>query len=164
MSGSPITIFQVKNDQRGQSPQLELELAAKNQIPGARAGEIQIINKPNNQRILSNFVPEPGDSLSIVMHIVYQSDTTGLWTIWFNQDVIYDYNTPTVYASHPYGGNAKWGLYHHGLRGPKASYYHKLAIDQGIHRVGMSMGTLRYLRRTPADSQYLKEAYQKVAP
>jgi hypothetical protein len=159
---SPITIFQNHPGVNGLSPQIELEIAAFNTPSPAEGGEIQIINEANEERIVTNIKPSAGDSLQVVIHIVFGIEDEGLLTIWLNGEKYYDKNVSTVYGDYPWGGNNKWGIYHHTFNGSSTDVFSTL--EMGIESVELLMGPLRTWTRSPDHPLYRQDAYELVRP
>ena len=159
---SPITIFQNHPGIRGLSPQFELEIAAKNRPRPALGGEIQIVNAANEERILSSVFPLAGDTLDVVVHVIYGRDEEGLLQVWFDGVLHYDKSVSTVYADQPWGGNNKWGIYHHTFNDSPTDLASSLAAGAG--KVELLMGPLRLLKRSPHHPEYRENAYELVRP
>lgn len=159
---SPITIFQNHPGVRGLSPQIELEIAALNTPSPAQGGEIQIINEPNGDRLVTNVKPIAGDRLKVVIHIIYGIEGEGLLTVWLNGQKYYDKKVSTVYSEHPWGGNNKWGIYHHTFNGSESNV--ATSLENGAENVELFMGTLRTWTRSPGHPDYGNDAYELVRP
>jgi len=159
---SPITIFQNHPSIHGLSPQIEIELAALNSPSPAQGGEVQIVNEAAGDRILYPLKPRAGDDLEVVIHVIYGIGNEGLLQVWLNGELYYDEQTSTVYSDYPWGGNNKWGVYHHTFNGSAADV--QSSLDIGAGKVELFMGTLRLLTRTPDDEEYGLSAYDLVRP
>ena len=68
---------------------------------------------------------------------------------------------PTIYSEQPWGGNAKWGIYHHNWRDGADM---QKSLDQGISHLETFMGPLRVITRYPGDADYGKNSYELVKP
>lgn len=158
----PLTIYQNHPGIEGESPQFELEIAAKNRPRPAQGGEIQVVNNVVGTRDLSHYSPRPWETYNFVVHVVYGGIETGLLQVWINDEIVYDKQVATVYSIYPWGGNNKWGLYHHSLKGDSVAVSNTL--DQNITKVVMNMGQLNLLTRHPDFSTYLTEAYDLIRP
>ena len=159
---SPISIFQNHPGIRGLSPQIELELAALNSPSPAQGGEIQVVNEASSDRILYPITPKAGDQLDVVIHVIYGLGTEGLLQVWLNGTLYYDEITSTVYEDYPWGGNNKWGVYHHTFNDSAADV--QSSLDAGAGTVELFMNSLFLLTRTPAHPEYGKNAYLLVRP
>ncbi len=159
---SPITIFQNHPGVRGLSPQLELEIAALNTPNPAVGGEIQIINVPNGDRIVTDVKPKAGDQLEVVVHIVYGLEDQGLFSVWLNGALYYNEKVSTVYSDYPWGGNNKWGIYHHTFNESPNDV--SSSIESGAGTMELFMGPLKTWTRTPSHPSYLEDAYELIRP
>ena len=159
---SPITIFQNHPGVTGLSPQFELEIAAKDNPRPAEGGEIQIVNAAKEDRIVLPVKPMAGDFLDIVIHVIYDRDNHGLLQLWLNEELHYDEIGSTVYEDQPWGGNNKWGVYHHTFNNSPADVQSSLAIGGG--KFDVLMGPLRMMTRSPDHPEYGYSAYHMVKP
>ena len=154
--------FQVHPGVVGVSPQMELMVIKDNQSNGHDAGEIFVINSANGKDYHpTGITPRAGQKLKIVVHAVWDDASNGHLEVWINGAKVYDKQVATVYSSYPWGGNAKWGIY----KWPwsEAEGVQK-SLNQGVHKVETSMGTLRMITRKPGDANYGTDAYSLVAP
>lgn len=159
---SPITIFQNHPGIRGESPQIELEIAALNDPRPATGGEIQIINAANGERIVTTVKPKAGETLDIVVHVVYGEGEDGLLQIWLDNENFYSKQVSTVYSAYPFGGNNKWGVYHHTFNNSPDDVEASIAAGSGI--VELFMHTLKIITRTAESPNYLKDDFETVRP
>ncbi len=159
---SPITIFQNHPGINGLSPQIELEIAALNTPSPALGGEIQVVNEASSDRIVYPVKPKAGDKLEVVIHVIYGIGTEGLLQVWLNDELYYNKKTSTVYQDYPWGGNNKWGIYHHTFNDSEADVQSSLNIGAGKFELFMS--PLRLLTRTPDHEEYELSAYNLVRP
>lgn len=159
---SPITIFQNHPGVRGLSPQIELELAALDSPRPAQGGEIQVVNEASSDRILYPITPEAGDRLQVVIHVIYGLGTDGLLQVWLNDTLYYDEKTSTVYEDYPWGGNNKWGIYHHTFNDSAADV--QSSLDIGAGKFELLMGSLKLLTRNPKHPEYGMDAFYLVDP
>lgn len=154
--------FQVHPGIMGESPQVEFTIVKEGQVAGHKAGEIFIVNAANRKEYWpTGIVPGAGETLDLVVHVVWGDASQGLLQVWIDGKRIYDKQVPTVYQRYPWGGNAKWGIYkwpwtqEAGVRKSK---------QQGITRLETFMGPLRIITRNPDDQEYLEDAYTRVVP
>ena len=159
---APITIYQNHPGVEGMSPQFELEIAALNQPLPAKGGEIQLVNAANGDRILLPNKPQAGETLDVVILVVYGKRKKGLLKLWLNDKLVYNKITSTVYSKYPWGGNNKWGIYHHSFYDNPASVQKSIAAGAG--EVELFMGPLKIITRKPNHAEYLSNAYQLVRP
>lgn len=157
---APITIYQSHHGVEGLSPAVELELAAFNRPFPALGGEIQIANHAINSRIPLPIKPEAGDTLDIVIHLIHGDESEGLLQVWIDGTLQYNVQDRTVYPEYEWGGNSKWGIYHHSHQNNPTGVANTQA--EGISEVELFLDTLRILTRTPSDPNYLAEAYEDV--
>lgn len=159
---SPITIFQNHPGITGLSPQIELEIAGLNNPSPAQGGEIQVINEASEHRIVYPVIPQAGDHLEVVIHVIYGLGSDGLLQVWLNDTLYYNEKTSTVYQDYPWGGNNKWGVYHHTFNDSPQDV--QSSLDIGAGKVELLMSPLRLLTRTPDHSEYGWNAYDLVRP
>ncbi len=154
--------FQVHPGVMGLSPQIGLEVIHDSQFNGHSAGEVYITNATISENYSpTGIVPKAGETLKIVVHVVWGDSSNGLLQVWINDQKVYDRQVSTVYADYLWGGNAKWGIY----KWPWASENGvQNSIEQGISNLETYMGTLRMITRRQDDPDYLKEAYSIVVP
>lgn len=157
---SPITIFQNHPGIGGLSPILELEIAGLDDPSPAQGGEIQVVNV--NDRIIYPVTPLAGQSLDVVIHIVYGLGDDGLTQVWLNEQLYHDKIEQTVLTNYPWGGNNKWGIYHHTFKNSPADV--QASINAGAGFVKLDMGTLRMITRVPGHPEYKLDAYDLVKP
>lgn len=159
---APITIFQNHNGVNGLSPAIELEIAGLNNPSPAQGGEIQVVNEAASERIVYPVRPEAGDKLEVVVHVIYGVQKYGLLQVWLNGTLYYNKRGSTVYEDHLFGGNNKWGVYHHMFNNSADDVQSSLNIGAG--RVELFIGPLRILTRTPDHPEYKLDAYHLVRP
>lgn len=154
--------FQVHHGVVGDSPHTELMVIKEGQFEGHNAGEIFVVNNANYPDYHpTGIIPKAGETLDIVVHTIWGNATNGLLQVWINGKSLYDRQVATVYAAHPWGGNAKWGIY----KWPwKKESNVKNSLQQGITNLETYMGTLRIITREPSDVDYLSDACALVAP
>ncbi|MGI9544964.1 MAG: heparin lyase I family protein, partial [Cyclobacteriaceae bacterium] len=157
-----VIIYQNHPGSKGFSPTINIEIAREGQLQGVAAGEIQIINNANYpDREGYGIAPKAGESLDIVVHVIYGQGSNGLLQVWLNGNKLYDKQIQTVYDDLPWGGNNKWGIYKHSHRNQSAV---QNSLDAGVSNMEIFMGTLKLLTRTPADTEYGQDAYDLVTP
>lgn len=154
--------FQVHHAIVGDSPQMELMVIKDGQFNGHDAGEIYVVNNANYPDYHpTSITPIAGETLDIVVHAVWGDASNGSLQVWINGQSVYNKQTATVYAAHPWGGNAKWGIY----KWPWANESGvQESLEQGISSLRTSMGALRVITRKPDDLDYLTDSYSLVAP
>jgi Polysaccharide lyase len=153
-SPKPISIFQNHPATSNGDPLFQLEIARPNQVAGAIGGEIQIINNAVSPyvRKLTSVRPMPGDRLDVIIHVVYGIGNQGLLQIWMNGQKVYDVISSTIYpAPENWGGNNKWGIYHHTWT---SATNVEQCIAAGHTKFELQMGNLRQITCTPGDSDY----------
>jgi len=154
--------FQVHPGISGLSPQIELSVINQDQFNGHDAGEIYVINKgnyPDNHP--TGIHPEAGQTLNIVVHVIWGDASNGLLQVWIDGEMVYDKQVATVYADHPWGGNAKWGIYKWPWNNTNRV---NQSLSQGIEDLETFMGPLRILTLKPGDAMYKEDSYALVAP
>lgn len=129
------------------------------------AGEIFVVNAARNSsdhKYTSTSVnPTAGQTLNIVVHVIWGDENTGLYEVWIDDILVYSEKERTVYKEEAEGGYAKWGIYK--WKWQKESNVSASASD-GITALNTSMGPLRVLMRRPDDVDYRKNSYTLVAP
>ena len=99
----------------------------------------------------------------IVIHIIFGEDSKGLLQVWLNGDLLYNKKTSTVYSEYPWGGNNKWGVYHHTFNDYTVDNIQS-SIDAGAGRVELFMGTLRMITLNPDSKKRGINYYESVRP
>lgn len=161
---NPVSIFQNHAAGTYPYPIFQLEIARPGQLSGALGGEIQVINNTLTPsfRKLTTVRPMPGDRLDVVIHVVYGLGNKGLLQIWLNGQKVHDVVSSTVYpAPENWGGNNKWGIYHHAWRNPTSV---EQSIAAGHTKFELFMGNLRQITRAPGDADYLFNYKTAVDP
>lgn len=155
--------FQVHNGISGVSPQVYLYISdASSKNAGNVAGKVLVVNNGNNPDYLdTDIIPQPGQTLDIVVHVIWADASTGLLQVWIDDVNVYNKQVSTIYPEYPWGGNAKWGIYHPRWR-EGADVQNSL--DQGITDVETFMGPLRIITRRPGDPDYGKDSFELVKP
>jgi hypothetical protein len=161
-TSSPITVFQNHPGINGLSPQIEIEIAALNDPAPAQGGEIQVVNAASSDRFVYPVKPMAGDKLEVVIHVIYGLGTDGLLQVWLNDHLFYNKKTATVYQDQPWGGNNKWGVYHHTFM--NSTEHVSSSLNLGAGRVELFMSPLKLLTRTPDHAEYGIDAYDLVRP
>jgi Polysaccharide lyase len=162
---TPITIFQNHAAAVSDShPLFQLELSRPGQIKGALGGEIQVVNICSEPKVrkLTAFRPKPGDRVDIICHVVYGRGDKGLLEFWFNGVQVHSQIGSNIFAApENWGGNNKWGIYHH-------SWDEPLKVQQDIAaghtKFELLMGNLRQITRAPNDPAYLSNSKSLVDP
>jgi len=161
---SPISIFQNHAGGSNSTPTFQLELTRPGQLKGALGGEIQVINNCSSPTVrkLTTIRPNPGDRLDIILHVIYGRDGNGLLEFWINGTKIHSQIGSTIYpAPENWGGNNKWGIYHHTWTDPAQV---QLNITAGHTKFELLMGTLRQLTRFPGEAAYTIDPKATVDP
>ena len=152
---------QVHNGVGGQTPLYEL-MVAREGLYDATAGEIIVKNNANtNDRVLTGVIPAAGQTINVVVHVIWDNGSKGLLQVWIDDVMVYDKQIATVRSGWEYGGNAKWGIY-------KWPWADEAGVNAsaiaGVTHLTTSIGTLRIITRRPGDEDYLKDSYSLVAP
>jgi len=154
--------FQVHPGIFGQSPQIGLEVIHSSQFNGHDAGEIYVTNATASESYIpTGITPTAGDTIEIVVHVIWNDAQNGLLQVWINGNSVYDRQVSTIYPLYPWGGNAKWGIY-------KWPWLNQTNVEesqqQGIHYLETYMGDLRMVTRRLGDADYGQNSYDQVAP
>lgn len=160
-----ITIFQNHAAAVSDShPLFQLELSRPGQIKGALGGEIQVVNICSEPKVrkLTAFRPKPGDRVDIICHVVYGRDAKGLLEFWINGVQVHSQVGSNIFAApENWGGNNKWGIYHHSWTDPLKV---QMDIAAGHTKFELMMGNLRQITRAPSDPAYLSNSKSMVDP
>ena len=154
--------FQVHPGITGVSPQIGLEIIHDSQFNGHSAGEVYVTNATISENYTpTGVIPTAGETLNVVVHVIWGDNSNGLLQVWLNNQMVYDKQVSTVYPSYPWGGNAKWGIY----KWPWANNADvQESLQQDIDHLATYMGTLRMITRRPNDVDYLKDSFTEVSP
>ena len=155
--------FQVHNGIRDTSPHVELMVIKDGQFNGHNAGEIFVVNNATggSKYNPTGITPGAGNKLDIVVHAIWGDGSNGKFQVWINGQKVHDKQEATVYASQPWAGNAKWGIYKWPWRNQSGV---QESLAQGLAPLETYMGTLRMITRRPGDADYGNDAYSLVAP
>jgi hypothetical protein len=158
--------WQVHEGSIGASPLLSLQIDGRT-ASSYDLGELVLVNAAqpignnNNSIYGTNIVPVAGQTLDIVIHVIWGNDSNGLWEVWINGALVHSLQAKTVRTANPVGGNAKWGIYKHKWRN-QSGVDASAAI--GVTDMEMFMGPLRIITRRPGDAGYGSNSYDEVAP
>ena len=144
------------------SPQISFHVQHEADVHTPAAGEITVSVNPQSAatRHSRTFVrPQAGESIDIVVHVIWGDNSNGVLQVWFNGNLVRDEQRTNVYDHSPWGGNAKWGIYKSGWR--KQSNV-QASITAGATHIELYMGTLKVLTRRPSDPNHGKDAYDQV--
>ena len=129
---------------------------------GDVAGKILVVNNGNKYDYNdTGITPVAGQKLNIVIHVIWADASTGLLEVWIDDVNVYNKQVSTIDPDYPWGGNAKWGIYHHEWRNGEDV---QKTLDQGITHVETFLGPLRVITRYPGDPDYGKDSYELVKP
>jgi len=148
-----------------ENPLVSLWVAKENMAKHTNsAGEIFVVNAAirtgNAKYIPTGIVPTAGQTLRIVVHLIWGDENNGLYEVWVDGKKIYSEQERTVYKEQPKGGYAKWGIYKWKW---KKDANIAVSANVGITDLKTSMGTLRSVIRRKGDSNYRENAYDFVA-
>ncbi len=159
--------FQIHNGVVGMSPAIELKIGGAGRLDNSTAGTLFVENNANalNNNIYdyknTGIIPSAGQTLNIVVHVIWGKGTNGLLQVWVDGNKLYDKRVDTVYNGSPWGGNAKWGIYKWGWR---EKDHIQESLDQGITQMQAYLGSVRMITRHPGDPNYGKDSYSRVVP
>jgi PKD repeat protein len=162
----PWAFFQVHEATLGKDPLLSLWSMHENGPGNPKAGEIYIVNSSSENQNEFEYIPtgvitEAGRQYSIVIHVVWGDNETGLLQVWIDDLEVYNKQVNTIRADNPVGGNAKFGIYKWAWREESKI---KESQAQGINSIHTFMGPLRIITRRKSNANYMKNSYQEVAP
>ena len=148
------------------NPLVSLWLLRQNQNGQTnQRGEMAVVNTAKDQNnhvyVPLGIVPKAGDSFDIVVHVIWGTESNGLFEVWINNVQVYSEQIRTVPAAWPYGGYAKWGIYKWRWRNSENV---QTSHNLGISELNTSMGPLRIITRRPGDPDYGQNSYALVAP
>lgn len=161
---NPWALFQVHEGTVGESPMVSIAASEEDGPGSGVAGELHVVNatgEPHNTYDATGVVPTAGQKIDIVVQVVWGDESTGLMQVWMDGEQVYSAQTRTVHPENPVGGNAKFGMYKWWWRQQEGV---QNSLDQGIDHMETYMGPLRILTRRSDDPEYMKNAYQAVAP
>ncbi|MBX2879671.1 MAG: polysaccharide lyase [Granulosicoccus sp.] len=160
---NPWLLFQVHEGTRGRSPQISIWAVNEGGPGSGVAGELHIVNATGSGSTYNatGIVPVAGQSVDIVIHVIWGDENTGLLEAWMNGEKVYSEQKRTIYSFNPVGGNAKFGMYKWAWRNQTGV---QSSLEQGIDSLESSIGALRILTRAPDDPDYQKDSYDDVAP
>ena len=161
---NPWAFFQVHEGTAGETPLIAMWSVNEGGAGSGNAGEVLVVNNCNDSKSTyysTGIIPKAGQTLDIVIHVIWGDDNDGLLQVWIDGGKVVDEQERTVRASHPVGGNAKWGIYKWPWRNGDDV---QKSRDLGITKLETYMGALRIITRKPEDSEYKKDSYSLVAP
>ena len=162
---TPVSIYQNHAGRIGTQtenpPALQLEIAYPGQLKDTPyGGELMVVHHIRGIRYtIPGVRVVPGARLDIVMQIVYNLGSKGLWNIWINGVLVQIPGgnvgstvwPPLLSTDTPVGGNSKLGIYHHQLRFKSAV---DLNYSRGHTNMQMWMGDWNDVFRHPGDWDY----------
>ncbi|TMM58219.1 hypothetical protein FEE95_01980 [Maribacter algarum] len=157
--------YQAHEGTLGASPLLSLQIDGR-AGSSYKTGEIVVVNASQdgskNSIYGTNIVPTAGETVDVVLHVIWGDENTGLLEVWLNGNKLVDLQTTrTVRSSTRVGGNSKFGIYKHAWRSETGV---QTSAAQGVSEVETFMGPLRIITRKPSDTNYRQNAYDKVSP
>lgn len=160
---NPWAFFQVHEGTSGQTPLLALWCVNDGGPGSGVAGEVHVVNNSRSDKNYyypTGVVPKGGDTIDIVVHVVWGDEGNGLLEVWLNGSKVVEESGRTVRASHPVGGNAKFGIYKWPWRNANSV---QSSSQIGISKLETYMGALRIITRKPGDQDYLKNSFELVS-
>ncbi|MFS4493390.1 PKD domain-containing protein [Maribacter sp. 2308TA10-17] len=147
-------------------PMTALELAPSNYLGNSNPrGELFISNaafsSENPKKIRTGIVPRAGQTLRIVIQMVWGDNNNGLFKVWIDDVLVYNEQERTVYAEKPEGGYWKIGIYKWRWR-QQSNVNSSQAL--GINELNTSIGALRVIKKSPSNSTYLANEFNTVKP
>ncbi|MDO6809974.1 PKD domain-containing protein [Zobellia galactanivorans] len=128
-------------------------------------GELFVVNNAarsgSSAYTPTGIIPRSGQTLKVVIHMVWGDGGSGKFRVWINGVKVYDQNERTVYSQRPYGGYWKLGIYKWRWKDRENV---EASAARGIRELNTSIGTLRTITRQPGDSDYGKDSYYLVKP
>ncbi len=122
-------------------------------------GELVVVNaaiSTNNAKVTpTGIVPIAGQTLNIVVHMVWGDENEGLYEVWVDDVEVYSEKERTVYVEQPRGGYWKIGIY-------KWPWQESANVDSA-DLLNTSIGNLRVIKNSPGECGVLN-AYNMVTP
>lgn len=146
-------------------PMTNLQLGPTNYSDNINpVGELFVVNNTpaaGHKFTPVGIVPKAGQTLKIVIHLVWGDESNGLYEVWVDGVKVYGKQERTIYAEKPYGGYWKIGIYK--WRWKQES--NVLSSEgRGINNLNTSIGTLRTIMRYSGDTDYGTDSYSLVVP
>ncbi len=145
------------------SPAIELMLTIDG-LYGSTGGEIAILHDAGglNQDFLTGVFPTAGQTIDVVIHIIYGDETNGLLEVWLDGVEVYSHQDRTVYPDRPWGGNNKFGVYKFDWNNNPAKVAESAAL--GITEEERFLSQVRIYRKRPDDPTLGRNEYHVVKP
>ena len=148
------------------NPMTGLELAPSNYLGNSNPrGELFISNAAysteNSKKTPTGIIPRAGQTLKVVIHMIWGDNNTGLFQVWIDGALVYDQKERTVYVEQPEGGYWKLGIYKWRWQ---SNANINLSAALGISELNTSIGTLRVIKKSPTNSSYLSNEFNSVRP
>ena len=165
-TGGNWIFWQVHEGTIGASPLLSMQIDQRSG-GGFDYGELMLSNASqpignnNNSNYGTNIIPVAGQTLKIVIHVIWGDDSNGLWEVWVDDVLKHSVQGRTVRAADPVGGNMKFGIYAHKWRNASGV---AASLAAGVTEIETFLGPLRIITRRPGDSEYGKNSYDEVSP
>ena len=119
------------------------------------------ISTKNAKFTPTGIIPQAGQTLNIVIHMVWGQNDTGLYQVWVDGVKVYDEQERTVYVEHPEGGYWKLGIYK--WRWKDQSNIN-ISASRGISELKTSIGPLKVIKKSPSNPTYMADEYNTVKP
>ena len=147
-------------------PMTALELAPSNYLGNSNPrGELFISNAAfssgNPKKTPTGILPRAGQTLRIVIQMVWGDNNNGLFKVWIDDVLVYNEQERTVYAEKPEGGYWKIGIYKWRWR-QQSNVNSSAAL--GIDELNTSIGALRVIKKSPSNGTYLTNEFNTVKP
>ncbi|MDO6808074.1 heparin lyase I family protein [Zobellia galactanivorans] len=151
------------------NPLLSMWVGKTNQAgTGNKKGEILIVNAAQNSAshkyTKTGIVPKSGQSINVVIHVIWGDASDGLYQVWIDGKKVYDEQERTVYIEEEEAGYWKIGIY----KWPwKNSIDVAVSEGLGADDLHTSIGSLRVITREPSDldnNKNWRADYEKVDP
>jgi PKD repeat protein len=147
-------------------PMTALELAPSNYLGNTNPkGELFISNaafsSANPKKTPTGIVPRAGQTLRVVIQMVWGDSNKGLYKVWIDDVLVYNEQERTVYLEQPEGGYWKIGIYKWRWRSQSNV---DASASLGINELNTSIGPLKVIKKSPSNGTYLSNEYNTVRP
>lgn len=148
------------------NPMTSLQISPANFVgSNSHQGELIVANSVlstgSTKVSRTGIVPSAGQTLKIVVHLIWGDNNKGLYQVWVDDVLVYNEQERTVYVEQPEGGYWKIGIYK--WRWQQQSNVN-LSAGLGINQLNSSIGNLRVIKKSPSNPTYLADEYDKVKP
>jgi len=148
------------------SPMTSLQIGPANYAgTSSSQGELFVANSAlstgNTKVIPTGIVPRAGQTLKIVVHVVWGDNNTGLYQVWVDGVQVYNEQERTIYVERQIGGYWKIGIYKWRWQ-QQSNVNASSALN--IYELNTVIGALRVIKKSTTNPTYLANEYNTVEP